>query len=340
MKAVARSLARRLAFAVLGSDPALGVKLRAIASAEALTILNFHRVNDNRTSADEAIPPKLFDKLVAWLATRFRIVTFAELTEMKSDGKPPLILSFDDGYRDFVEVVMPILARHKVRVNQNVIPAAVASGKPPINVILQDFIGQAPASLLREIAFPGITGAVDPDDRIRAGLKVSAAIKNRPIREQKALLAALEPQMARYDGFRTTPMMTLEDLKSAADTHEIGAHSYEHASMAMETDQYLADDARNCALWLHQTLGLAPAIYAFPNGSHRAGQAEIVQSTGFRHVLLVRGEFSRPSEWCHPRFGLYGNTCSELKFRAVGGMAAVRAAVKTLEGRGQDNERR
>lgn len=181
-----RSLTRRAAFAVLGSDPALDVKLRAIASAGALTILNLHRVDDKHTSTYEAITPKLFDALVGWLAPRFRIVTFAELAEMKSDGKPPLILSFDDGYRDFVEVVMPILARHKVRVNQNVVPAAVASGKPPINVILQDFIGQAPANLLREIAFPGITGAIDPDDRIRAGLKVSAAIKNLRIREQKA----------------------------------------------------------------------------------------------------------------------------------------------------------
>jgi peptidoglycan/xylan/chitin deacetylase (PgdA/CDA1 family) len=146
--------------------------------------------------------------------------------------------------------------------------------------------------------------------------------------------------MARYDGFRTTPMMTLDELMLAASIHEIGAHSYEHASMAMETDRYLADDARMCASWLHKTLGLAPAIYAFPNGSHRAGQAEIVRSAGFRHVLLVRNGFSQSSEWCHPRFGLYGNTCAELKFRAVGGMAAVRAGVKRPEDPGRDNEPR
>ena len=139
-----------LALSVLGSNFAAAARIPALARSEALTILNFHRVDDEEGSAGAAINPALFDDLVSWLKRIFVIVTFGDLRTRQFGSRPPLILSFDDGYKDFIDIVVPIVEKHGLRVNQNLIPAALDSGFPPMNVQLQDFIRTAPAALLRE----------------------------------------------------------------------------------------------------------------------------------------------------------------------------------------------
>jgi peptidoglycan/xylan/chitin deacetylase (PgdA/CDA1 family) len=137
--------------------------------------------------------------------------------------------------------------------------------------------------------------------------------------EQKRFEADLLPQMAAWDGFRPTPMMTRSAIASIAAVHEIGAHSYEHASMAFETDDYVRADARRCRHWFREVLGEDPTIYAFPNGAYRPVQVDIVRQAGFETVLLVDEDFSHCESTVHKRFGIYGAGLRELKFRAVGG---------------------
>src|SRR5262249_34370211 len=306
-----RRLAKWTVFHALGSDAALGLKLSRIAAAGALTILNMHRGSDEATSAYKPLKPALFDALFCWLKARFQIVTWGEFKELGWTGKPPLIFSFDDGYKDFIEIAVPILAKHGLKANQNVIPLSVDSGRPPMNVILQDFIGSAPAALLREMEFPGVPHSADLNDRVRFGNLASAGLKYRPILEQKALFAHLEPQLARFDGFRMTAMMTIDDVRQLAGEHEIGAHSFEHATMAVEGDAYLSDDVAQCRAWCHDRIGAAPRVYAFPNGSAGVGQAEIVRQAGFEHVLLVGERFSDSTRWLHPRFNLHAANIAE-----------------------------
>ena len=323
---VAKPLLKRVAFAVFGSDPALGVKLRRIARSGALTILNLHRVDDAHPSAYEAMAPRLFDELVGWAAPRFHIVTFAELATLAPNGKPPLILSFDDGYKDFIEIVAPILAKYGVRANQNVVPGCVESGLPPMNMLMQDFVGQAPASLLREVPLPGLPEGADPDKRAASGLRASAALKSRPIAEQKMIFADLQPHFARLDGFVPTPLMTVSEIAEAGAVHEIGTHSFEHATMATETDDYVAADAARCREWHREKLGAESLIYAFPNGSAGPGHAAIVRAAGYRDVLLVGEGFCSRGAHIHQRFTMYGTSAAELRFRATGAMAGARPA--------------
>lgn len=335
MSAVAKSILKRAVSVVLGSDIVLERRLRQLAQSNVTTILNLHRVDDLEGSAYEAMKPALFDELVCWLKGNFRIVTFADLATLGPDGKPPLILSFDDGYKDFVDIVVPILARHRIRANQNVIPASIESGRPPMNVILQDFIGTAPLALLREMTIPGWAGGVDANNRVQCGIRASAALKNRPITDQKTLFNKLGQYFDRFDGFRTTTMMTLEEVRQVATEHEIGAHSFEHASMAAETDEYLQDDLGRCYVYFGEKIGLQPIIYAFPNGSCRPGQAECVLAAGFDHVLLVGNDWSDVKAHSHRRFGLHAQTLPEAKFRSLGAFRRPAIAIRRRSGLGR-----
>jgi peptidoglycan/xylan/chitin deacetylase (PgdA/CDA1 family) len=308
---------KRLVCWGLQQELSVKLKLIALSRANALTILNLHRVTAQPGSCF-SISVSLFDELVPWLKQRFSLFGFDDLARRPASDKPLMIISFDDGYKDFIDIVVPILEKHRVRVNQNVVPAAIESGRPPMNVILQDFINAAPAALLREIPLPGLPNGADPDARAKSCLACSSVFKAQPIAEQKAQFGQLQRQMERLDNFRPTPMMTIEEVRQIAASHHVGAHSFEHASMAAESDDYLKDDARKCREYFLERLNFAPSVYAFPNGSHRARQPEIVHKEGYAQVLLGEGRYSVLDEWRHYRFNFHAASQAEARARSLG----------------------
>lgn len=318
MLGAVRAVAKEAALRALGSGFAVRRKIRAIGASGAVTILNLHRVAPDDSSAYPPLDPKLFEALLRFLEANFEIVTFAGLDDVPAGARPKLILSFDDGYRDFYDHAAPILAAHKVAANHNIIPACVESGRPPLNVAVQDFVGRAPAALVERLEVPGLAIERPLGDRIALGNRLSSFLKEKPIAEQKALAPFLYEQMARDPGFAPTPMMDLAQVRSLAEVHELGGHSFEHANMALESDDYLHEDVARCRAWFAEKLGQDMTIYAFPNGSHRPGQAEIVRDAGVRHILLVDEDFSRAGAGLHRRFTFDARSPAEVRFRATG----------------------
>jgi peptidoglycan/xylan/chitin deacetylase (PgdA/CDA1 family) len=88
-----------------------------------LTVLTYHRVGEpsGETRFDPAVidaTPTSFDAQVEFLARHFNIIGIDELLEFrrgKSLPKNPVLITFDDGYLDCYNVVLPILQRHGAR---------------------------------------------------------------------------------------------------------------------------------------------------------------------------------------------------------------------------------
>jgi peptidoglycan/xylan/chitin deacetylase (PgdA/CDA1 family) len=267
------------------------------------------------------IPPEVFEQFVGWLKRECQLTTFAGLPELLPEGdRPAAILSFDDGYRDFVEYAMPILERHGVRVNQNVVAASVDSGRPPWNVELVNALERVPIERLRSLELPSsdlppLGSAGDGLALMRWGVEVSRVLKLRSRSEREPLLTALIEQLRDEAGSFSQPMMTARDLVDVARCHEIGVHSYEHDSMEFETDEFFVDDLHRCRTWYRERLGAEPRIYAFPNGSYKPSQVELARHAAFDHVLLVGERASAVSSRTHPRITADGVTLRELRMR-------------------------
>jgi peptidoglycan/xylan/chitin deacetylase (PgdA/CDA1 family) len=316
-------LIKKIALLGLGSPFSLNRKLSAIRKGNALTILNLHRVAEDDGSTYRPLNPHLFDQLLIFLKKNFKLITFGQLKPEVLTGKPRLILSFDDGYKDFIENAVPILKRHNIRVNQNIIPECVERELPPLNVMAQDFIGKAPLSLVKNIKIPGLDKIPPANDRIQMGLKVSNFIKNNPMSEQRSLGADLLPQFYNWDGFNPTAMMSQEEITQLMNIHEFGAHSYSHASMEFETDDYFQEDLRKCRDYFSSNLKSPVNIYTFPNGSYRENQLQMALQSGYNHILLVNDLFTKADTGVYNRFGFEAQSKREVLFRALGGLAKV-----------------
>ncbi len=318
-----RNLIKRAAFALLGSQPAIRMRLRQIGGADLLTILSLHRVAPMDGSTYPPLDPALFRELIDFCTRHFSVVTFGELAQ-DTWRKPPLILSFDDGYKDFAQYSAPIMAERGVRCNLNLIPSAIESGLPPFNVILNDYAAMAPDEHLCALDVPGFARFRPGDDRYRFGNALSTFFKDRAMDEQRALAQVIAPQLRRTEGFVPTAMMTLDESRSVAATHEIGAHSFEHANLGHESDDYVSHDARRCRAWFADKFGFAPDIYAVPNGDYRPGQLQLIAAEGFTTLLLVGQRFSSLGSGRYFRFNFDASNGAEMRFKALGGIAPIR----------------
>ena len=102
---------------------------------EGLVVLIYHRVG-GRTDSQVDLPADRFEAQVAELAEAGRLVSLDEGLRRLATGdldRRPVVLTFDDGTRDWVEEVLPVLERHDA---------------PATFYVATDFVE-------RQVAFPG-----------------------------------------------------------------------------------------------------------------------------------------------------------------------------------------
>lgn len=296
-------------------------------SKNKVSILNFHQISPYENHFWPPLKPDVFDKLLAFLKQHFDIRLFSELSIPAKD-KPIAIISFDDGYYDFVEFALPILEKHDIRVNMNIIPSCVKSGVPIWNVLLYDFLQTASIGLVNEIKLPRFGENLfgdSPSAKLSYGLKVSNFLKNRAKAERAELWLEIERVMAKHE-FKKTKMMSLEDVLDISKKHEVGVHSFSHESMGYEDDEFFQADLSKCFEYFDKKLSLPMDIYAFPNGSYRPEQIDLLLQKGIKRILLVDEDFASVNENVFRRFTMYGPSYIEAKFQALG-MNALRKSL-------------
>lgn len=317
MISLLRNFAKTCVFAACSNGYMVRHRVKTIRNASVVTILNMHRIAPADGSDYRPVHPDIFRATLLLMREHFDLTTFGGLTGGRS-RKPRAIISFDDGYRDFVVHAMPILHELGIACNQNIIPQCVESGQPPLNVIAQDFVGKAPVELVARLDVPGFGKRVSKS----MGAELSRFIKNRSHLSMQRLSDVLLPQFLSWHEFAPTPMMNRADVQTAGRYHEIGAHSYAHDTMQFESDAFVAADIRRCRAYFDEVLQTPMSIYAFPNGSCTASQVKVALDADIRHVLLVGETFDR-GERVHSRFTFDGRTCQEAQFRSLGGFAKV-----------------
>jgi peptidoglycan/xylan/chitin deacetylase (PgdA/CDA1 family) len=266
------------------------------------------------------ITPEAFSELTAYLAGSCRVTTFDGLRELPVEGPPRVVLSFDDGCRDFVEYAMPILAAYELPANHNVIVRSVETGEPPWNIRISDALNAASAATIRRLRVPGFDAGLNDDDgasRAIFGTKLLGYLKSLDAESRQSVSGELNDLIALTDPDQFTAMMSRDDVVEAASIHDIGGHSYSHEPVATFTDEQFIADTDRCSQFFAE-IGLQMKTYAFPFGSYRPGQVEILTRAGVENVLGVGDRPAKVDGGFYSRITITGQTSGELRLRALG----------------------
>jgi len=313
--------------------------LRRHAAHNRLLVLNLHSVSPHSNPYAPSLDPELFGQLLTWLQAHTTVGLFGDLQDAPPHDprRPLVVLSFDDGLKDFVEHAVPLLRDFGMAANQNVIGEAIETGRPPWAIGLLDQLSAADVGVvqgLRLEGFPYRLASGDAYAKERFGAAITNHLKSLTPAARAPVLRRLRDALESVVVERPTLMMSAADVAVAhAAGHEIGSHSYSHESMEhLDDDAFLADFRRSRDVMAAAGCDRC-TVYAFPNGSSRPGQAEILQRQGVRHVLLVDERPSEPGAGVHTRLTVRGASVAELRARAslpavvgrVSGAAPARA---------------
>jgi len=318
-----RRVLKRWLFAALAATGANGRALRRHGADDRLLILNVHSVSPHTNPYGPSLHPEAFADVLDWLQPRATITLLANLPGQtdRDPRRPLVVLSFDDGLKDFVEHAMPILASRGLRANQNVIGQSLETGEAPWAIHVLDLLGAAPTSAVRRLRVAGFERRLTGDDAFakeRFGAALTNHLKALTPATRAPVWAALQDALRDVVVEHPTRMMSSDDVGAAlAARQEIGSHSYSHESMEYLDDAAFLDDFRRSRDALARAGSADCDVYAFPNGSDRPGQAELLRREGVRHVLLVGERPSRPDAAVHTRLTLRGNSAAELRARAA-----------------------
>jgi peptidoglycan/xylan/chitin deacetylase (PgdA/CDA1 family) len=89
-----------------------------------VVVLLYHRVGAGAREVD--LPLSAFERQVAWLRRHERVLSLEEALAGDPDGG--VVVTVDDGYRDFHDSVLPVLARHAVPATLYLATGLVADG--------------------------------------------------------------------------------------------------------------------------------------------------------------------------------------------------------------------
>jgi peptidoglycan/xylan/chitin deacetylase (PgdA/CDA1 family) len=234
-----------------------------------------------------AVSPERFEEQITALREEFHPLSLAELADALAAGRIPrrsVAITFDDGYRDNLEVAKPILERHGVPATVFVATGYTGAGR---NFWWDDH------DLLCQAA-----------GRSREELRASwQRLRELPHDERLEKLDALLSEAGQTP---TSPLpMTENDLiaLTAGDLVEIGAHTATHPRLPSLSKADQLAEVTASKNFLEELLTRRIDSFAYPHGEYERATVDCVRQAGFRYACAVgqRAVTARTSRFEIPR---------------------------------------
>ncbi|WP_137284654.1 polysaccharide deacetylase family protein [Halorussus salinisoli] len=265
------------------------------------TVVMFHGVSECASRDwgpwQYTVTPDQLDERLARLCKHHKIVSLDELSAwLAGRGSIPedaLVVTFDDGYRDFLTEAVPILERYKVPATVYVSTSLLGADPP-----FEQRLGEALLAMdTIDVTFDGsrIDRSLDSlDDVVSVYEMLRGATKYARTEHREALLSRLDTS-----GASTEEMLTPTAVSDLADHPlvTVGSHGHEHVPFGMLSGDEIAENVETSVERLASLLGRRPRHFSFPYGSHDRAAIRTVHSRGFESVATTEPRPVRPRDW-------------------------------------------
>jgi len=252
-------------------------------------ILYGHRVADDDEGYLQGLPPAYLREQLEYLTRHYEVIPLETLVAYVEARKPApprsVVLTFDDGFHDNVEVALPMLDDFGVKATIFVVTRSLETGELPWSQRLGYLFQRTPCDA---VAHPALGDApltlTSSAERRRAYVGVKSSLVPLPRGARDAQIAELARQLAVDPP--TDRMMTWEHARAAvAAGHGIGAHTYSHALLARVPPLEAREEMARSLHDVRDQLGIDHPLFCFPAGSVDDRSVEVARELGFRSAF-------------------------------------------------------
>ncbi len=261
-----------------------------------LLIKHRYHCSDRNTTSDDAITPlffhrigkRLFSKCVLWLKAQgyYFISTEQVINYIKGTASIPkkaVWITFDDGWEDNIENVIPIIIKYDIPVTFFISTDPVENG----GVFWWSYVTRYGKYLTA-------------NKTIREMRKISEQQREQLIEQLECRFARLMPREA----------MTINEIRSIAKLPqvEIGCHTAHHVIMSQCNDQQLDAEIQTSKEKLERWINRPIKFFAYPEGDYNFHIREMIQKYGFEMAATTENRVVKRNEnlFALPRFWVRG----------------------------------
>lgn len=285
---------------------------------EYLYVLAYHRVDeyDHRPYLDPALisaEPAQFDAQMRLVAKEYHPVSAEEVIDAIEGGHPlpknPVLVTVDDGYRDFKEVIFPITERYGIKPVLFIPTAYVGQGLFWWDKLFMA-ISNCPS---QEISTPfGSFPLRTPGEKKQVIERLRHEVKTLPFDKGMQLVDSLYDAFAPINIDSPPATLTWDELRTLAQSGvTIAAHTHIHTLLSRIPFEQACFEIRTSQGAIRSEIGKALPIFAFPDGKPESFTQELIdflRSEGFKFaVTAIEGSatLSENRSLCFPRIGLW-----------------------------------
>ena len=282
-----------------------------------LQILIYHQVHQAPDPLrPEVLDAKMFDWQMSLLAHHFTVLPLEEAIQRLRDGTLPAraaCITFDDGYRDNIEVALPILLQYSL-------PATffIATGFLNGGIMWHDSVIEAVRSYKGDL--------LDLSDSLgQRFLTETIYEKRRTIRRLVQLLKGFAPDVRDKEvdhivkicsgSIPQNLMMTTNQVQQLlVNGMAVGCHTSKHPVFTTVSNETVQQEIRDGRAELEKITGQPVKLFAYPNGKpvqdYVADHVSLVREFGFdAAVSTASGVAGRSCDyWQLPRFTPWDKT--------------------------------
>lgn len=270
-----------------------------------LRVLTYHRIGDpaGRPDLDPALvsaTAEEFERQMHHLARSYDVVDLERATRaLRGQGdlpRRPVLITFDDAYRDFAEVAWPILRRHGL-------PATlfVPTGFPdrPERSFWWDRLHRSlsqatPAALRQAMAESRLQPpSTDPAE---AFAWLRARLKEIPHGAAMTEVDRLCDELGEETPAEGAVLGWSDLRRLAEDGVTLGSHTRDHALLTRLPPDRARREIFGSRRDMARHLGHPPTAFCYPAGYHDDGTVELVRKAGYETAFTTVSGHNRPAE--------------------------------------------
>lgn len=312
------------------------------AASPRLRVLMFHRIDEHERCGTETEPalisaqPSTFAREMEYLVSHYRPVG-ADVVLRAMDGHPlpdrAVLVTFDDGYRDFKQHAVPVLRRLGI---PSVLFAVTAFAENPSAVFWWDHLHQIlQRTSSHEATIPGL----GPLDLSTVQARQASTLRARRFLQelQRGRAEQLVAQLGERVGIAPIPCQAVLNWNElaglAADGVTVAAHSRRHRRMNGLGAEDLREEVAGCRDDFMAALGRHPTLFAYPHGGYDAAAVRAVAAAGYAAAFAADAGFTDltgADQFTIPRMDIWQNSFTHFRLdltRAFAQYVRLRVAI-------------
>ena len=259
-------------------------------------VLTYHRI---AAPGDPfpGLPAAVFREQMVWLKTHCRVIGPAHLLDASAferSDRIPVLVTFDDGYRDYITVAYPVLRELQIPAINFLSTAFIDSGEP----FWWDVLFTAVQATRLDHVAPAWAGGrrfgLDEKGRAEFLRACKRRIKDLPEDLKTRELADLQDALRVDRHAMAVPRqtMTWDEARATMDLTAYGGHTHTHVIVSRVDEPRLRHEVETCTARLAQELGERPVTFAYPNGDMTEAARQALARAGYRLAFTMQEGFN------------------------------------------------